>query len=280
MRRELADNFCWYSPKYASSRARNTTGPGIPSATTPTISAIACTPSSSSSRARPTINYGTPRSSRWCTAGRCTASCACMGEEDSGVDGEPGRAGDLPFTSATSTRSTVETRADRRLRVVHRGRARPGLERTPRFGEFDAWPTPGARRSSKFPTTSRVNQLVSAVRAGEKSTAAVNPGRFHIDFAAHKTQATAGFDSYQRYAHAVHRRGARADGEGGGVRGDGRHGAGGGRAQGVRKPPSPRTLAETGAGKEIKRLSKQGENTDVAAAATAVVNAWKRAVMG
>lgn len=39
-------------------------------------------------------------------------------------------------------------------------------------------------------------------------------------------------------------------------------------------------LAETGAGKEIKRLSKQGENADVAAAATAVVNAWKRAVMG
>ena len=64
----------------------------------------------------------------------------------------------------------------------------------------------------------------------------------------------------------MHRRGARADGEGGDVRGDGRHGAGGGRAQALRKAAvTAELLAETGAGKEIKRLSKQGENADVAA---------------
>ena len=39
-------------------------------------------------------------------------------------------------------------------------------------------------------------------------------------------------------------------------------------------------LAETGAGKAVKALSKQTEDTIVAAAAKAVVQAWKKSIVG
>lgn len=39
-------------------------------------------------------------------------------------------------------------------------------------------------------------------------------------------------------------------------------------------------LSETQVGKEVKKLSKQGEDKEVAAAATAVVLAWKKVLLG
>jgi hypothetical protein len=39
-------------------------------------------------------------------------------------------------------------------------------------------------------------------------------------------------------------------------------------------------LAETGAGKAVKALSKQTEDAIVAAAAKAVVQAWKKSIVG
>ena len=39
-------------------------------------------------------------------------------------------------------------------------------------------------------------------------------------------------------------------------------------------------LAETGAGKSVKALSKQTEDAVVAAAAAAVVQAWKKSIAG
>ena len=38
------------------------------------------TPTSSSSRPRPTMRCGTQRSGRWLSRARCTASCACTGQ--------------------------------------------------------------------------------------------------------------------------------------------------------------------------------------------------------
>ena len=133
VRRELADNFCWYSPKYDTLEgqkydwARDTLRDHANDKRDRVYTL------EQFEQARPTINYGTLRSSRWCTAGRCTASCACTGRRRFWVDGEP-RAGDgichSPQRQVLARRSRPER--IRRLRVVHRGRARPGLERTPR----------------------------------------------------------------------------------------------------------------------------------------------------
>ena len=157
-----------------------------------------------------------------------------------------------------------------------------GWKERPVFGKIRYMAYSGCEKKFKIPDyIARVNQLVSAVRAGEKSTAAVNPGRFHIDFAAHKTQATAGATATgatltpctaEELGRMV--RAATSAGTGDTARAVDA-------LKALRKADvTAELLAETGAGKEIKRLSKQGENADVAAAATAVVNAWKRAVMG
>ena len=176
-----------------------------------------------------------------------------------------------------------------------------GWKERPVFGKIRYMALSGCEKKFKIPDyIARVNQLVAAVKAGEKHSAASNPGRFHIDFDAAISKGEAG-----------------AGGSGGSA---------GGAAPGEKKSENEKNfrpsvvvsaeeltrrvkaareasagdaaraadaldallgvrvtaelLADTGVGKEVKRLSKSEGNAELAAKAKAVVNAWKKIVVG
>ena len=83
VRRELADNFCWYSPQYDSLEGQKYDWAKDTLRSTPRIKETKCTLWSSSSRPRRTTLCGTPRSANSCSGARCTGSCACTGRRRS-----------------------------------------------------------------------------------------------------------------------------------------------------------------------------------------------------
>uniref|UniRef100_A0A7S0SHQ2 Deoxyribodipyrimidine photo-lyase n=1 Tax=Mantoniella antarctica TaxID=81844 RepID=A0A7S0SHQ2_9CHLO len=179
-----------------------------------------------------------------------------------------------------------------------------GWKERPIFGKIRYMAYTGCEKKFKIPDyIARVNELVAAVKAGKVDTSAINPGRFHIDFKAH----LAG-------------EGGSKGGTGGGSSGAGVGGGSGGGVGETAAETPPCTseeltrlvraavaaaaggedsaraidalkalkkatvtaslLSETQVGKEVKKLSKQGEDKEVAAAATAVVLAWKKVLLG
>ena len=153
------------------------------------------------------------------------------------------------------------------------------------FGKIRYMAYSGCEKKFKIPDyIARVNQLVDAVKAGKKDCSEVNPGRFHIDFA--KVKAKGGADPGQGTGSGAKREVVSAEeltrmvkaATSAGV-GDAERALDALRALGKVAVTAER-LAETGAGKAVKALSKQTEDTIVAAAAKAVVQAWKKSIVG
>ena len=157
----------------------------------------------------------------------------------------------------------------------------------------------GCEKKFKIPDyIARVNQLVAAVKAGEKHSAASNPGRFHIDFDAAISKGGGGRGRVGRVRGRRRpgreeereelstvggrvRGGADADGQGGDGGERGGRGARGGRpGRAPRRPRHGRAPRGYRRRQEVKRLSKSEGNAELAAKAKAVVNAWKKIVVG
>ena len=153
------------------------------------------------------------------------------------------------------------------------------------FGKIRYMAYSGCEKKFKIPDyIARVNQLVDAVKAGKKDCSEVNPGRFHIDFA--KVKVVGGADPGRGTGTGAKREVVSAEAltrmvkaaTSAGV-GDAERALDALRALGKVAVTAER-LAETGAGKAVKALSKQTEDTIVAAAAKAVVQAWKKSIVG
>lgn len=160
-----------------------------------------------------------------------------------------------------------------------------GWKERPVFGKIRYMAYSGCEKKFKIPDyIARVNELVSAVKAGKTGTSACNPGRFHIDFASH------------------------------GVEGGSKGGAGASSSKGAAGTPctaeeltrmvraavagaeekgramdalkllekanvTAALLSETQVGKDIKKLSKQAKDKEVAEAAVKVVASWKKVLL-
>lgn len=151
------------------------------------------------------------------------------------------------------------------------------------FGKIRYMAYSGCEKKFKIPDyIARVNELVSAVKEGKTDCSEINPGRFHIDFGKRLSERKGGagdvaeknkkriVDS-EEFARMV--KAATAAGAGDADR-----------AVDVLTAlkavaVTAELLAFTGAGKAIKQLSKQNENVVVAAAAKSVVDGWKKALM-
>lgn len=152
------------------------------------------------------------------------------------------------------------------------------------FGKIRYMAYSGCEKKFKIPDyIARVNQLVDAVRAGKTDCSEVNPGRFHIDFAKKQAGGAGNADgagpgskkevvSAEELARMV--KAATKAGVG-----DAERAVDALRALG-KVTVTAELLAETGAGKSVKALSKQTEDAIVAAAAAATVQAWKKSIMG
>jgi len=122
----------------------------------------------------------------------------------------------------------------------------------------------------------RVDELVTAVKAGEKNTSVVNPGRFHIAFSSSldcDSLAVTGSrvcseDELQRFVRV-----ASANARSNTPRS----------LEALRALKSvditAETLMKTGVAKEVKKLSKQRENPSVSSAAAAIVQAWQKLLL-
>jgi len=118
----------------------------------------------------------------------------------------------------------------------------------------------------------RVNELVTAAKAGEKDTAVVNPGRFHLDVS-HKNENDSFMNTNLRVCTAEE------------LRRFVRVASSNARSDNARSLEALHALKflnvtadllmKTGIGKEVKKLSKQRDNPSVSAAAAAVVEAWQ-----
>ena len=118
----------------------------------------------------------------------------------------------------------------------------------------------------------RVNELVTAAKAGEKDTAVVNPGRFHLDVS-HKNKNDSFMNTNLRVCTAEE------------LRRFVRVASSNARSDNARSLEALHALKflnvtadllmKTGIGKEVKKLSKQRDNPSVSAAAAAVVEAWQ-----
>jgi deoxyribodipyrimidine photo-lyase len=163
-----------------------------------------------------------------------------------------------------------------------------GWKERPVFGKIRYMAYSGCEKKFKIPDyIARVNQLVEAVKAGKTNCSEVNPGRFHIDFASKAGAGTAGKKEPGVASRpAATREAVSAEELTRMVKAATKAGVGdAGRAvdalQALGKVTiTAELLAETGAGKSVKALSKQTEDAVVAAAAAAVVQAWKKSIAG
>jgi len=134
----------------------------------------------------------------------------------------------------------------------------------------------------------RVNELVAAVKAGKKDTSEVNPGRFHLDFEKRLLARTGGASESKQTASKQTKQTEKVDAEEFARMVKAATGAGVGDADRAVDAltklrdvsVTAELLALTGAGKSVKALSKQTENAAVAAAAKSLVAQWKQALMG
>jgi deoxyribodipyrimidine photo-lyase len=163
-----------------------------------------------------------------------------------------------------------------------------GWKERPVFGKIRYMAYSGCEKKFKIPDyIARVNQLVEAVKAGKTNCSEVNPGRFHIDFASKAGAGTAGKPPAGVASRPnATREAVSAEELTRMVKAATKAGVGdAGRAvdalQALGKVTiTAELLAETGAGKSVKALSKQTEDAVVAAAAAAVVQAWKKSIAG
>jgi deoxyribodipyrimidine photo-lyase len=163
-----------------------------------------------------------------------------------------------------------------------------GWKERPVFGKIRYMAYSGCEKKFKIPDyIARVNQLVEAVKAGKTNCSEVNPGRFHIDFASKAGAGTAGKKEPGVASRPnATREAVSAEELTRMVKAATKAGVGdAGRAvdalQALGKVTiTAELLAETGAGKSVKALSKQTEDAVVAAAAAAVVQAWKKSIAG
>ena len=170
-----------------------------------------------------------------------------------------------------------------------------GWKERPIFGKIRYMAYSGCEKKFKIPDyIARVNELVAAVKAGKTDTSAVNPGRFYIDFEAHEAgeggskKGSSGGASGRAAAAAkgpvctaeevkrMVRAAVAAAGESGS--------AGSERAVDALKVlnkanVTAAVLSETQVGKDVKKLSKQSGDKEVAAAAAVVVTTWKKILL-
>jgi len=165
-----------------------------------------------------------------------------------------------------------------------------GWKERPVFGKIRYMAYSGCEKKFKIPDyIARVNVLVAAVKAGRTECSEINPGKFHIDFSGKrkegkvpeggggsetkpngmKTPAAVSAEELSRMVRAATKAGV----------GDVERAVDALSSLG-KVTVTAELLAETGAGKAIKALSKQNENAIVAAAAAAVVATWKNVIIG